>query len=276
MDTGDDPYQILGLSNDNNSSIVDVVIDSSQIKQAYRELARTHHPDRNIHNDVGTNDGTMFAKITHAYDILINDDSRLSYDLSQKAYYKNSKLQKGYDPNGPRYSSSSSPRATHSTTSTSTPYPTTTSTTTSSPNVYRTPTGEYQKTTTRPVYVCRMASTTTKANKETGESNTFTYETTSDGMTTVDVKSSPSGTTKRLFSGPETDNNKDDVYQMFKDHFGIDAANQFFPSKNNGDDNDNNNIVHNHREKLWRQKLNKELIERKKNKDKDKKKSHKE
>jgi len=95
MDKGDDPYQILGLSNSD---------DTTTIKKAYRELARIYHPDKNNHVDAGT----MFAKISHAYDLLKEDESRHSYDLSQKHN------QKGYDPNGPTYSSSS-PRATSTT-----------------------------------------------------------------------------------------------------------------------------------------------------------------
>merc|ERR1712194_793126 len=62
--------------------------------------------------------GTMFAKISHAYDLLKEDESRHSYDLSQKHN------QKGYDPNGPTYSSSS--RATPTTTPSTTTRTTTT------------------------------------------------------------------------------------------------------------------------------------------------------
>lgn len=110
MDKGDDPYQILGLSKSGDTT----TITTSAIKKAYRELARIYHPDKNKHADAST----KFAKISHAYDILKDDESRHSYDLSQQHN------QKGYDPNGPTYSSSSSSRATPTTT------PSTTTTTT--------------------------------------------------------------------------------------------------------------------------------------------------
>merc|ERR1712194_636318 len=64
--------------------------------------------------------GTMFAKISHAYDLLKEDESRHSYDLSQKHN------QKGYDPNGPTYSSSSRATPTTNTPSTTTRRTTTT------------------------------------------------------------------------------------------------------------------------------------------------------
>jgi len=122
MDKGDDPYQILGLSKSDD----DTTITTSTIKKAYRELARIYHPDKNNHPDAGT----LFAKISHAYDILQDDESRHSYDLSQKHN------QKGYDPNGPTYSSSSPPRATPTTTR---PSSTTTTTRTSTTHHHRTP-----------------------------------------------------------------------------------------------------------------------------------------
>jgi curved DNA-binding protein CbpA len=44
----------------------------------------------------------MFAKISHAYEIIKDEDTRKSYNLSQLH-----NDQKGYDPNGPAYYDSS-------------------------------------------------------------------------------------------------------------------------------------------------------------------------
>jgi curved DNA-binding protein CbpA len=54
----------------------------------------------------------MFAKISHAYEIIKDEDTRKSYNLSQLH-----NDQKGYDPNGPAYydSSSTTPTATGTT-----------------------------------------------------------------------------------------------------------------------------------------------------------------
>ncbi|CAD8198494.1 unnamed protein product [Paramecium pentaurelia] len=60
-------YNILGISN--NSS-------HAQIKQAYRDLAKQHHPDKNPQS-------TQFRMILEAYRILSNPDLRCRYDQIQ-------------------------------------------------------------------------------------------------------------------------------------------------------------------------------------------------
>ncbi len=62
-----DYYNILG---------VDRSATPEQIKQAYRELARRWHPDRNQADD----DGTRFKDITEAYRTLSDADKRSRYD----------------------------------------------------------------------------------------------------------------------------------------------------------------------------------------------------
>jgi curved DNA-binding protein CbpA len=49
---------------------------SSEIKRAYLELAKTHHPDVAS----SSSDDDTFAKISHAYDVLKNPVSRRAYD----------------------------------------------------------------------------------------------------------------------------------------------------------------------------------------------------
>jgi len=148
MDKGDDPYQILGLSKSGDTT----TITTSAIKKAYRELARIYHPDKNNNADAST----LFAKISHAYDILKDDESRQSYDLSQKH-------QQGYDPNGPTYSSSS-PRAT----------PTST-TTRPSTNTTRTTTTHHRTPMTTTTYRTKPTTKTYSPNNNTNYNSTGTY-----------------------------------------------------------------------------------------------------
>jgi ferredoxin len=62
-----DYYTILGVSRD---------ASRNQIKRAYRKAALRYHPDRN--RSAGAED--MFKEINMAYTILIDEQSRLSYD----------------------------------------------------------------------------------------------------------------------------------------------------------------------------------------------------
>eukprot|EP00536_Pseudo-nitzschia_multiseries_P000834 jgi/Psemu1/179578/e_gw1.10.87.1 len=73
MEKGDDPYQILGLSQS------DVSDDPSCIKKNFRQLARIHHPDKNRGEDSDAA-AKIFAKINHAYEVLREEESRRSYD----------------------------------------------------------------------------------------------------------------------------------------------------------------------------------------------------
>ncbi|HSS22338.1 MAG TPA: DnaJ domain-containing protein [Pyrinomonadaceae bacterium] len=57
----------------------------TEIKDAYYAMARRYHPDR-FHLKSGTKQhaeiGTVFARITHAYDTLVNPETRATYDLT--------------------------------------------------------------------------------------------------------------------------------------------------------------------------------------------------
>lgn len=67
-----DYYDILGVSED---------ASSSEIKKAYRSLARKHHPDRN------PDDGDAeerFKEIQEAYSVLSDDEKRRQYDQQRK------------------------------------------------------------------------------------------------------------------------------------------------------------------------------------------------
>jgi hypothetical protein len=62
-----DPYRVLGVSKE--ASIAD-------IRRAYRDLAKKHHPD--VNSDAGA--AGMTAKINAAYDLLIDPDKKVAYD----------------------------------------------------------------------------------------------------------------------------------------------------------------------------------------------------
>lgn len=64
MDTDIDLYDVLGL---------ETGCDKSEIKNAYKELVKRHHPDKG-------GDAEMFELITHAFNVLINDDTRDEYN----------------------------------------------------------------------------------------------------------------------------------------------------------------------------------------------------
>jgi curved DNA-binding protein len=62
-----DYYQILGVSR---------AADESEIKKAYRKLARKYHPD--VNQDVGAED--KFKQVQEAYEVLKDADKRQAYD----------------------------------------------------------------------------------------------------------------------------------------------------------------------------------------------------
>ncbi len=68
-------YKTLGVSAD---------ADAETIKRAYRDLAKVWHPDYN--KDASATD--MFQKISIAYDVLSDEQSRLRYDLLSLVYGK--------------------------------------------------------------------------------------------------------------------------------------------------------------------------------------------
>jgi len=62
-----DYYQILGVSRD---------AETSDIKKAYRKLARKYHPD--VNQDAGAED--KFKQVNEAYEVLKDTDKRQAYD----------------------------------------------------------------------------------------------------------------------------------------------------------------------------------------------------
>jgi curved DNA-binding protein CbpA len=68
-----DPYAVLGVSP--GASIDD-------IRHAYRILARRFHPDADGHDPRAA---ARFARATEAYDLLVDDDRRRTYDLRRVA-----------------------------------------------------------------------------------------------------------------------------------------------------------------------------------------------
>ncbi len=63
-----DYYEVLGLARD---------AGESEIKRAYRGLAKRYHPDANL-GDSGA--GQKFKEISEAYEVLKDDDKRTAYD----------------------------------------------------------------------------------------------------------------------------------------------------------------------------------------------------
>jgi hypothetical protein len=68
-----DPYAVLGVSPS---------ASTDDIRHAYRVLARRFHPDADGHDPRAA---AMFARATEAYDFLVDDDRRRSYDLRRAA-----------------------------------------------------------------------------------------------------------------------------------------------------------------------------------------------
>ena len=68
MHINDDLYAILGVSSD---------ASEEDIKKAYRELAKEHHPDKNKGNKESEE---KFKKISAAYDVIGDSDKRKRYD----------------------------------------------------------------------------------------------------------------------------------------------------------------------------------------------------
>lgn len=66
-----DPYSILGVPRG---------ASESEIKSAYRKLAKQFHPDRNKDNPKA---GERFAELTGAYDLLSDNDKRAQFDRGE-------------------------------------------------------------------------------------------------------------------------------------------------------------------------------------------------
>ncbi|WP_018249132.1 DnaJ domain-containing protein [Orenia marismortui] len=78
----EDYYKILGVNQD---------ADSSKIKKAYRKLALKYHPDRNSGDK---NAEKRFKKISKAYEVLSDKQSRKEYDTKLNAEFKQSTRRK--------------------------------------------------------------------------------------------------------------------------------------------------------------------------------------
>lgn len=233
MDKGDDPYRILGLYKS------DITVDPSSIKKAYRQLARIHHPDKN--NGEGTSNATLtFAKISHAYEILRGEESRRSYDLSQLHCD-----QQGYDPNGPTYYDSTNryhADVNGKNNNTTTKKTKKNSSTTESPKRRTTyypvvlqpahQQQQHQKKKHQPdgggdLFSSSRTATTTTTDTVSGKPKTFSYTTTSEGITTVDVKA-PNGTSFSFSVHRHDEDKHKEVYDLFRGQFGRDSADDFF------------------------------------------------
>lgn len=222
MEKGDDPYRILGLSKS------DVALEPSCIKKNFRQLARIHHPDKNRVEERETA-ARAFAKINHAYEVLREEETRRSYDLSQL----HSK-QQGYDPNGPTYFDENCNKNNHANVDDENnkapknkqTKKTSTTTSTSRRTTYPVAPRSQQQTSDNNAFGYRTASTTT-TDKVSGKPQTLSFKTTSDGITKVEVESFDG--TRSSYSVPRLDEEKHkEVYELFRDHFGTKKANTFF------------------------------------------------
>ena len=64
-----DYYRVLGIGKS---------ASKTEIKKAYRKLAKKHHPDMNNNNQKAAEE--KFKEISEAYEILIDDKKRANYD----------------------------------------------------------------------------------------------------------------------------------------------------------------------------------------------------
>lgn len=74
METGEDPYSILGIS---------TTATPSEIRSAYRRLAIQHHPDKQRTPDEKERVTPLFVKISNAYELLSDPEQRAQYDQQQ-------------------------------------------------------------------------------------------------------------------------------------------------------------------------------------------------
>ncbi len=75
--TGQDYYEILGCERS---------ASADELKKAYRKLAMQHHPDRNPGDKAAEQ---KFKEISHAYDVLKDDQKRAAYDRYGPAAFEN-------------------------------------------------------------------------------------------------------------------------------------------------------------------------------------------
>eukprot|EP00977_Amphora_coffeiformis_P018672 scaffold6639_cov167-Amphora_coffeaeformis.AAC.3 len=88
MDQGDDPYKLLGVSKD---------ATQDEIKKSYRKLALQHHPDRQTDENARVKAQHLFAQISGAYEILMDDGLRKEFDQSQKEQAQATGSARGFD-----------------------------------------------------------------------------------------------------------------------------------------------------------------------------------
>eukprot|EP00546_Thalassionema_frauenfeldii_P004091 CAMPEP_0178925310 /NCGR_PEP_ID=MMETSP0786-20121207/17832_1 /TAXON_ID=186022 /ORGANISM="Thalassionema frauenfeldii, Strain CCMP 1798" /LENGTH=277 /DNA_ID=CAMNT_0020600159 /DNA_START=155 /DNA_END=985 /DNA_ORIENTATION=+ len=75
MEGSDDPYEILGVPR---------TATNAQIKSAYRKLALKHHPDRQADEASKQRATQIFSKISNAYEILGDENSRREFEMQQQ------------------------------------------------------------------------------------------------------------------------------------------------------------------------------------------------
>jgi len=75
MNEEDDPYEILGISED---------ATAADIKKAYRKLALRHHPDKQTCEKSREEATAKFSKISAAYEVLSDEEERRQHDLRKK------------------------------------------------------------------------------------------------------------------------------------------------------------------------------------------------
>src|SRR5579871_3579325 len=81
-----DYYEVLGVKRD---------VDLSGLKNAYRELAKKYHPDRNPEQDAED----KFKEASEAYSILSDPQKRAAYDRYGHQGLQGMGASQGFDPN---------------------------------------------------------------------------------------------------------------------------------------------------------------------------------
>lgn len=81
MDKGDDPYEILGVSQD---------ATEAEIKKAYRKSALKFHPDKQTSEKARQEAHSKFARISNAYELLSDPEKRREYDYEKQYGFSSS------------------------------------------------------------------------------------------------------------------------------------------------------------------------------------------
>jgi len=80
------PYEVLGVAR--GASI-------DEIKQAYRQLAKELHPDRNPHDEAAAE---RFKDVNAAYDVLSDPDQRARHESAGWSNWRDPNFEDGYEP----------------------------------------------------------------------------------------------------------------------------------------------------------------------------------